>query len=110
MQRCRLFKLDRNLSAGHCVTRLQAVLAVSEPTSPALWFRLFKWGLNLPPWHCQAGCRLFKGCQFLPPEQVRWAKLDILLYFYVRTDQVKPGHMQLLRSAFFFLLREIFSV
>ena len=38
--------------------------------------------------------------------------MDILLYFYFRTDQVKPGHMQLLslRSAFFFLLREIFSV
>ena len=36
----------------------------------------------------------------------------ILLYFYFRTDQVKPGHMQLflLRSAFFFLLREIYSV
>ena len=35
-----------------------------------------------------------------------------LLYFYFRTDQVKPGHMQLLllRSAFFFLLREIYSV
>ena len=55
---------------------------------------------------------MFKRCQFLPPEQVRWAELDILLYFYFRTDQVKPGHMQLLlhRSAFFFLLREIYSV
>ena len=60
----------------------------------------------------EQGCRLFKRCQFLPPEQVRWAELDILLYFYLRTDQVKPGHMQLLllRSAFFFLLREIYSV
>ena len=45
-------------------------------------------------------------------EQVRWADLDILLYFYFRTDQVRPGHMQLLllRSAFFFLFREIYSV
>ena len=59
----------------------------------------------------EQGYRLFKGCQFLPPEQVRWAELDILLYFYFRTDQVKPGHMQLLLSAFFFfLLREIYSV
>ena len=90
--------------------------------------RLFKRCRNLPPRHCGAGClngvisyrigtvkqgcRLFKRCQFLPPEQVRLAELDILLYFYFRTDQVKPGHMQLLllRSAFFFLLREIYSV
>ena len=55
---------------------------------------------------------LFKWRQFLPPEQVRWAELDILLYFYFRIDLVKPGHMQLLllRSAFFFILREIYSV
>ena len=53
---------------------------------------------------------MFKLCQFLPPEQVRWAELDILLYFYFRTDQVKPGHMQLLLSAFFFYFeREFFS-
>ena len=60
----------------------------------------------------EQGCRLFKWCQFLPPEQVRWAELDILLYFYLRTDQMKPWHMQLLmlRSAFFFLLREIYLV
>ena len=57
-------------------------------------------------------CRLFKKCQFLPSEQVRLAELYILLYFYFKTDQVKPGHMQflLLRSAFFSLLREIYSV
>ena len=90
--------------------------------------RLFKRCWNLPPRHCGAGClnwvwtylpgtvkqgcRLLKRCQFRPPEQVRWAELDILLYFYFRTDQVKPGHTQLLlpRSAFFFLLREIYSV
>ena len=74
--------------------------------------RLFKWGLNLPHCTVKQGYRLFKRCQFLPPEQVRWAELNILLYFYFRIDQVKPGHMQLLllRSAFFFLLREIYSV
>ena len=79
-----------------------------HPGTVGDWCRLFKWDLNLPSWHC----RLFKQCQFLPPEQVRWAELDILLYFYFRTDQVKPGHMQLLllRSAFLFLLREIYSV
>ena len=83
--------------------------------------RLFKWCRNLPLRHCGArfsnwvwtyllgtveqGCRLFKRCQFLPPEQVRWAELDILLFFNFRTDKVKPWHMQLLllRSAFFFL-------
>ena len=34
-----------------------------------------------------------------------------MLYFYIRTDQVKPRHMQLLllRSAFLFLLKEIYS-
>ena len=43
--------------------------------------------------------------------QVRGADW-ILFYFYFRTDQVKPGHMQLLllQSAFLFLLREIFIV
>ena len=36
----------------------------------------------------------------------------ILFYFDFRTDQVKPGHRQLLllRSAFLFLLREIYIV
>ena len=69
----------------------------SEPTSLTLLSR-------------GAGC--LSGVSFLPPEQVRWAELDILLYFYFRTDQVKHGHMQLLlrRSAFFFLLKEIYSV
>ena len=58
MQRCRLFKQCWNLPAGHCVARVQAVYAVSEPTSPALWCGLFKWGLNLPPWHCRAGMQV----------------------------------------------------
>ena len=61
------------------------------------------------------GCRLFKGfwkrCQFLLHQQVGGADW-ILFYFYFRTDQVKPGHMQLLllRSAFLFLLRKIYIV
>ena len=38
--------------------------------------------------------------------------MHVLLYFYFRTDQVKPGYMQLLllMSAFVFLLRETYSV
>ena len=88
---------------------------MSEPTSLALWGSgagcltgVLTYLLDT----VEQGCRLFKWWQFLTPEQVRWAELDILLYFYFRTDQVKPGHMQLLllRSAFFFLLREIYSV
>ena len=74
-------------------------------------------------WHCVAEVQLFKQCRYLSAgtvlqgclsgvisEQVRWAELEILLYFYFRTDQVKPGHMQLLRSAFFFSFeRDLFS-
>ena len=37
MQRCRLFKQCWNLPGGHCVAGVQAVKAVSEPTSLALW-------------------------------------------------------------------------
>ena len=115
MQRCRLFKQCWNLPAGHCVARVQAVYAVSELTSPALWWSGAGclngvWTYLLGT--VKQGCRLFKWCQFLPPEQVRSAELDILLYFYFRTDQMKPWYMQLLllRGAFFFLLREIYSV
>ena len=32
LQWCRLFKLCQNLPAGHCVTVMQTVLGVSEPT------------------------------------------------------------------------------
>ena len=92
--------------------------------------RLLKRCRNLPPGHCRArgsgcliglgtyllstagqGCRVFKRCHFLLHQQVRGAELDTVLLLF-RTDQVKPGHMQLLllRSAFLFLLREIFKV
>ena len=46
----RLFKRCRNLHAGHCVARVQAVKAVLGPTCR----------------HCVAGCRLFKRCLNLP--------------------------------------------
>ena len=94
LQRCRLFKRCQNLPPGH----------FGAGCLNGVWTYLHG--------TVEQGCRLFMRCQFLPPEQVRWAELDILLNFYFRTDQVKPGHMQLLllRSAFFFLLREIYSV
>ena len=113
LQGCRLFKRCRNLPSRHCGAVVQAVYMGSVPTSLALLSRgagcLSGVSFYLLS---KLGCRLFKWCQFLPPEQVRWAELDILLYFYFRTDQVKPGHMHLLllRSALFFLLREIYSV
>ena len=58
---------------------------VWEPTSPALWCS-GAGCLNVVLGTVKQGCRLFKRCQFLPPEQVRWAELDLLLYFYFRTD------------------------
>ena len=72
-QWCRLFKQCQNLPAGHCVTVVKAVLAMSEPTCQALcysgesclsnvrtylpstvlrWCRLFKQCWNLPARHC----------------------------------------------------------
>ena len=38
LQWCRLFKLCRNLPAGHCVTVVKAVLAMSESTCWALCY------------------------------------------------------------------------
>ena len=69
LQRCRLFKQCWNLPAGHCVTVVKAVLALSEPTCPALCcsgagclsnVRTYLLGIVLQ-W-----CRLFKRCQNLP--------------------------------------------
>ena len=76
LQGCRLFKQYWNLPAGHCVTGVQALLAMSEPTCLALCYRsagclsnirtylpgtvlqgyrLFKQCQNLPAWHCVTG-------------------------------------------------------
>ena len=69
LQWCRLFKLCRNLPARHCVTVVQTVEAVSEPTCRALCYsckdcvsgvRTYLSGTVLQ-W-----CRLFKRCQNLP--------------------------------------------
>ena len=38
LQWCRLFKQCQNLPAGHCVTGVQTVKAVSEPTYRALCY------------------------------------------------------------------------
>ena len=73
VQWCRLFKRCQNLPAGHCVTGVQTVRAVSEPTYRALcysvadclcgvytylpgsvlyWCRLIKHSQNLPTRYC----------------------------------------------------------
>ena len=83
---------------------------MSVPTFRALWGRLFKRCRNLPPEHCWAGgAGCLSGVSYYLISRLggrNW----IRFYFYFRTDQVKPGHMQLLllRSAFFFLLREFY--
>ena len=69
LQWCRLYKRCRKLSTEHCVTVVQTVLAMSEPTYPALCYRgagcISGVGTYLPGtvlhW-----CRLFKRCRNLP--------------------------------------------
>ena len=69
LQCCILFKPCQNLPAGHCVTVLKAVLAMSESTCRALCYSgkdfLSCDGTYLPGTVLQ-GCRLFKRCQNLP--------------------------------------------
>ena len=66
---CRLFKHCPNLPAWHCVTVVQAVKAVLEPTCRALCYSdadcLSSVGTYLPGTVLQ-GCRLLKWCQNLP--------------------------------------------
>ena len=63
LQWCRLFKRCQNLPAGHCVTVVQAVEAMSEPTCRALCYSgadcLSNVRTCLPATVLQ-GCRLFK--------------------------------------------------
>ena len=79
LQWSRLLKRCQNLPSGHCVTVVQTVLAMSEPTYPALCYR----GAG-----CISGvrtylsgtvlqlCRLFKQCQNLPADTVlQWCRL-----------------------------------
>ena len=69
LQWCRLFKQCQNLPAGHCVTVVQTVLAMSESTCRALCYSdagcLSGVGVYLPGTVLQ-WCRLFKQCQNLP--------------------------------------------
>ena len=66
---CRLLKFCRNLPAGHCVTVVQTVQAMSEHTCWALCYSgagcLIGVRTYLPGTVLQ-GCRLFKQCQNLP--------------------------------------------
>ena len=84
LQWYRMFKQYQNLHAGHCVTVVKAVLAMSEPTYRALCYGgAGCW--SLPAGHCfysgescfsnvgvylpgtvLQGCRLFKQCQNVP--------------------------------------------
>ena len=69
LQWCRLLKGCQNLPAGHCVAGVQNVRVVSEPTCPALCYRvadcLSRVRTYLPS-TVLLGCRLFKRCQNLP--------------------------------------------
>ena len=71
LQWWKLFKQCQSLPAGHCVTVMQAVWAMSEITCRALCCRgadfLSGVGTYLPGTVFQR-CRLFKRCQNLPAE------------------------------------------
>ena len=98
LQWCRLLKQCQNLPAGHCVTVLQAVLAMSEPTCRALCCRgadclsnvrvyllgtvlqgcrLFQQCLNLPAGHCVAVVQavLSSVGTYLPSTVLQWCRL-----------------------------------
>ena len=69
LQWCRLFERFRNLPTGHCVTVVQTVLAMSEPTYRALCYSgagcLSGVRTYLPGTVLQCS-RLLKRCQNLP--------------------------------------------
>ena len=69
LQWCRLFKQCQKLPARHCVTGVQAVSVVSEPTCWALGYSgegcFSNVGVYVPGTVLQV-CRLFKRCRNLP--------------------------------------------
>ena len=68
LQGCRLFKRCQNLSARHCVTVVQAVQAVSEPTCQSLCYSgagCLSGVRTYLPGTVLLGCSLFKRCQNL---------------------------------------------
>ena len=79
LQCCRLFKRCRNLPAGHCVTVVKAVLAMSESTCCALCYSgkaCLSCVRTYLPGRVLQGCRLFKRCQNLPTDTVlQWCRL-----------------------------------
>ena len=69
LQWCRLFKWCWNLPAGHCVTMVKAVLAMSESTCGTLCYSdagCLSNVRNYLPSTVLQGCRLFKQCWNLP--------------------------------------------
>ena len=69
LQGCRLFKQCQNLPTGHCVTVVQTVSAVSEPTCWAQCYSCEGCISNVRvylPGTVLQGCRLFKRCRNLP--------------------------------------------
>ena len=68
LQWCRLFKRCQNLPAGHCITVVQGVKAISEPTCRALCYSGESCLSNVRPTYraLLRWCRLFKQCWNLP--------------------------------------------
>ena len=69
LQWCRLFKQCQNLPAGHCVTVVQTVEAMSEPSCPAMCYSgadCLSGVITYLPGTVLQWCRLFKQCQNLP--------------------------------------------
>ena len=69
LQWCRLFKHSQNLPAGHSVTVVQTVKAVSEPTCRPLCYSVAGCLSNVItylPGTVLQWCRLFKMCLNLP--------------------------------------------
>ena len=79
LQWCRLFKRCQNLSAGHCVTVVQTVKALSEPTYQALCCRGAYCLSNVRtylPGPVLLGCRLFKRVRtYLLGTVLQWCRL-----------------------------------
>ena len=78
LQWCRLFKRCWNLPAGHCVTGVQAVEAMSEPTCRAPCYSgadCLSGVRTFPPGTVLQWCRLFKQCRNLPTRHcVTWVQ------------------------------------
>ena len=73
LQGCRLFKRCQKLPAGHCVTVVQTVKAVSEPTYRALSYSgagCLSNVITYLPGTVMKWCRIFKLCRNLPASTV----------------------------------------